>query len=194
MDEPAKKDETNPTGGVTPDIFKGEIAPKEADPSAPTDIVKDLHQAAVLAVAKNDKGVQEKIIEQAKSTVDQNLGAIDQTNQANLQKATYDANAEACQSYGISQSVPVWQIKLKKAAPGEYALLVPKPELKETWIAHLKHRADHTGLPKDAKALECCSKWYDDDMKEYAQEEKDGVRVVWLDDFITKDLILSICE
>ena len=83
---------------------------------------------------------------------------------------------------------------LKKAAPGEYALLVPKPELKETWIAHLKHRADHTGLPKDAKALECCSKWYDDDMKEYAQEEKDGAKVIWLDDFITRDLILSICE
>ena len=83
---------------------------------------------------------------------------------------------------------------LQQVAPKEYALLVPKPELKETWITHLKHRADTTKLPKDAKALDCCSKWYDDDMKEYKLAEQNGIRVIWLDDFISADLINSLSK
>ena len=106
-------DDTEPTTAPakTEDIF---LAPKEHK-SESADIVDKLHDTAVVSLAKNDEETNKRILEQAKSSIDNKLSTIEQDNATALQKSTYNANSEACQSYGIDNEVPVWQIKLMKA-------------------------------------------------------------------------------
>lgn len=77
-------------------------------------IVNEMHKSAIIQTVKNDESIQEKIVENAKNTIDNKLQEIEQNNDTNLQKATYNANEEACKSYGINNKVPLWQIKLMK--------------------------------------------------------------------------------
>ena len=77
-------------------------------------IVNKIHDAAVVGIVKTDEGIQKKFTDQAKKTVEGELNVIDQKTKKRQQEASYDANAEACNNYGIDKDVPLWQIKLMK--------------------------------------------------------------------------------
>lgn len=87
-------------------------AVKDDDPQA---IIEEIHKAAILHQVRNDEETNQKFIEQAKKTVANELDTIDQDNISRRQKATYNANAEACKCYGIEDAVPLWQIRLMRA-------------------------------------------------------------------------------
>lgn len=81
----------------------------------PDKIIADIHKAAIINQVQTDEATNKKFIEQAKKTVDNELGSINQENIAKRQKATYNANLEACRCYGVEAAVPLWQIYLMRA-------------------------------------------------------------------------------
>lgn len=78
------------------------------------EVLTNVHNAAIVAEVKGSDETKDKIMEQAKRTIDQSIQEIDNKNTQKVQKAVYDANREACESYGIESSVPIWQVKLMK--------------------------------------------------------------------------------
>lgn len=105
---PAAQPETAPTG-----VFD---KPKTEQPSeTPQQIIKDLHNAAIVHQVREDEETKERFLEQAKKSVENELESLNQENITHLQKTTYDANADACKNYGVEESVPIWEIRLMRA-------------------------------------------------------------------------------
>jgi hypothetical protein len=75
--------------------------------------------------------------------------------------------------------------------PDDFAIIVPKAELKNEWIEHLKHRYNHTPTSKNLNALQLVEKFYDLDIKAEQQLEAKGVKTIWINTFISKDFILD---
>ena len=101
-----------------------EEATKKITPEdSPDKIIKAMHNTSVVHVATTDENVQKQFMDQAKKTVANELGAIDQENVDHRQKATYNANADACKNYGIEESVPLWEIKLMRAGSAFWFIL-----------------------------------------------------------------------
>ena len=86
-------------------------------------LIEDIHRNAIISEVSNNKNIQDKIIEQAKKTVDNELNTLDQETIIRRQKITYDANKEACLMYGINEHVPLWQIKLMRVGTGFWFIL-----------------------------------------------------------------------
>ena len=82
------------------------------------ELVENLHKTAIMYQVKTNEDINKKFIDQAGKTIDNKLKSIEQENINELQKKTYDANAEACQNYGIDKSVPLWQIRFMKIGSG----------------------------------------------------------------------------
>lgn len=78
------------------------------------DIVGVLHKTAIISEVKNDEGIRQQIVDQAHKTINQNILKIDSDNTTRVQQAIYDVNKEACNCYGIEQSVPTWEVKLMR--------------------------------------------------------------------------------
>lgn len=81
-------------------------------------IVGSFHDAALVGIVKEDEQIQKKFKDQAKKSINTELGTIDQEIKKRYQTATYNANEEACNNYGIDKDVPLWQIKLMKLGSG----------------------------------------------------------------------------
>ena len=105
---PASKPDTTPAG-----VFE---KPKIEQPSeTPQQIIKELHNAAIVHQVREDEETKERFLDQAKKSVANELESLNQENITHLQKTTYDANADACKNYGVEESVPIWEIRLMKA-------------------------------------------------------------------------------
>lgn len=77
-------------------------------------LIGDIHKTAIINEVKNNKTIQDKFIEQAHKSIENELYSINQETIKNMQQKTYDANREACIVYGIDVDVPIWQIRLMK--------------------------------------------------------------------------------
>jgi len=82
------------------------------------EVVGEIHKAAIVKAVLEDEVIRNEIVTQAMKTIGYELKALNQENITRTQKATYDANKEACKNYGIDDSVPTWQIKLMKVGSG----------------------------------------------------------------------------
>lgn len=94
--------------------FKKENPSTEINHDAKTEtrkIVDEVHNQAIIETVKNDKEVQERVLYQAKENIDNTLETLKQETLKEKQQATYDANKEACECFGIEQGVQVWKIK-----------------------------------------------------------------------------------
>lgn len=78
------------------------------------DLIKEIHKQAVVKVIKEDNEVKKNLLEKAKSTVINGFEALEQEKIAKKQEQTYNANEEACKSYGIDKAVPLWQVKMMR--------------------------------------------------------------------------------
>lgn len=87
---------------------------QQAESPSASKIINEIHKAGVIHVAQTDENVKEQFQTQAKKTVQNELDTIEQENLTRRQKATYNANEDACRNYGIESSVPLWEIKLMK--------------------------------------------------------------------------------
>jgi len=102
---------------VPKDIFNKEKKKEEQieeEVSRTTKLVKDLHDAGLIKIVENDDAVQEAILNQAHKSIENELLIIDSKGIKNAQDAVYNANKEACQNYGINNSVSSWQIKMMR--------------------------------------------------------------------------------
>lgn len=88
------------------------------DPSKPEQLVHDMHEAAMVEQVKNDETIQKKILDQATKTIDHEIKKIESRGESEVQQAVYDANKEACFNYGVSESVPQWQVRLMRIGSG----------------------------------------------------------------------------
>ena len=86
-------------------------------------LIQSIHKTAIISEVNDNKEIQSKFLEQARKTVDNELNSLDQENKTRRQKATYDANKEACKLYGIDEHVPLWQIKLMKIGSGFWFII-----------------------------------------------------------------------
>ena len=77
-------------------------------------LIGDIHRSAILSEVKNNEQLQDKFVKQAQKSIDNELYSINQENTTRKQMVTYDANHEACKMYGISNHVPLWQIRLMR--------------------------------------------------------------------------------
>lgn len=78
------------------------------------EIVDNLHKQAIVDVVKNDVQVQEALMGNAKNSIINEFESKEQETIDKRQKATYNANEEACKNYGIDKAVPLWQIRMMK--------------------------------------------------------------------------------
>lgn len=78
------------------------------------ELIQNIHKSAIINEVNVNKKIQDKFIEQAQRTVDNELNTIEQENITRRQKTSYDANKEACKMYGVDEHVPLWQINLMK--------------------------------------------------------------------------------
>lgn len=97
--------------------------PEKKEEKSTVAMIKEIHDAAVMAQVQHDEETKNKFMEQAKNSVDNALETINQENIDRRQKTTYDANKEACNNYGVEQSVPLWQIKLMKIGSGVWFVI-----------------------------------------------------------------------
>ena len=77
-----------------------------------------IHPKALSFVRNAQRDIQKKFTDQAKKSVNAELGTIDQEIKQRQKVATYNANEEACKNYGIDKHVPLWQIRLMKVGSG----------------------------------------------------------------------------
>lgn len=106
-------------------LINNDIDDKNELPSinATEKLIEDIHRNAIITEVSNNKNIQDKFIEQAKKTVDNELNTLDQETIIRRQKTTYDANKEACLMYGVNDHVPLWQIKLMRLGTGFWFIL-----------------------------------------------------------------------
>lgn len=106
IEELLKKEKDNPVSSAVNPVMDRNIQA--------SDIVDILHKEAIVTTVSNDEEVKEKIINQGKKSIDSQLKTLHYENVAKEQKATYDANVEACKAFGIDSQVPTWQINMMK--------------------------------------------------------------------------------
>lgn len=78
----------------------------------PKKLIEDIHNTQVVKQVMEDQSTNELLKKQADKTIKTTLNKLEQEQNKDLQKAAYDANAEACTNFGISKDVPLWQIKM----------------------------------------------------------------------------------
>ena len=120
LDEEKKKEikEAMKKIEIPEDVFKKKEEEEVAvnkEVSRTTKLVKDLHDAGLIEIVKNDEAVQEVILKQAHKSIENELIKIDSKGIKEAQDAVYDVNKEACENYGIDKSVPGWQVKMMRA-------------------------------------------------------------------------------
>lgn len=87
---------------------------KEEDVNKTKEIINKVHEQATIDIVKNDKEVQQQILDKAKRSIDTELDTLDQVEKERNQKATYNANKEACEIFGIDKDVATWKVKLMR--------------------------------------------------------------------------------
>lgn len=93
---------------------KQEVAVVNNSATEAAKLIGDAHKQAIVATIQNKEEVQERVLNQAEKSIDNELKSLEQENIQRLQKTTYDANKEACSNYGINNDVPLWQINLMR--------------------------------------------------------------------------------
>ena len=88
-----------------------------------SEVIEKLQQEALLHAVKTDKATQEKLLDNAKKSAENEFYAMEQKSIAKKQEATYNANEEACKNYGIDKAVALWQIKLMKIGSAIWFIL-----------------------------------------------------------------------
>ena len=88
-----------------------------------SEVIEKLQQEALLHAVKTDKATQEKLLDNAKKSAENEFYAMEQKTIAKKQEATYNANEEACRNYGIDKAVALWQIKLMKIGSAIWFIL-----------------------------------------------------------------------
>ena len=88
-----------------------------------SEVIEKLQQEALLHAVKTDKATQEKLLDNAKKSAENEFYAMEQKSIAKKQEATYNANEEACRNYGIDKAVALWQIKLMKIGSAIWFIL-----------------------------------------------------------------------
>lgn len=115
------KDKENQIQAMIDDVefitTPSKVEKKEDKPDA-HEIIRDLHNTAIIAQVQNDEETKQKFLDQAKDSVENELETLKQENINSRQQATYNANEEACKNYGVDKSVPLWQIRLMKFGSG----------------------------------------------------------------------------
>ena len=96
-----------------PQEKKQEVNQTKAKPAA-SELVETMHTEAMIGVVIKEEEVREKVIDQARKSIDTELKTIKQKGIAREQDATYNANEEACKNYGIDKSVETWKITMMK--------------------------------------------------------------------------------
>lgn len=86
----------------------------EESPNKTKEIINKVHEQATIDIVKNDKDVQQQILDKAKRSIDTELDTLDQVEKERNQKATYNANKEACEIFGIDKDVATWKVKLMR--------------------------------------------------------------------------------
>ena len=87
---------------------------KKEETNKTKEIITKVHEQATIDIVKNDKEVQQKILDKAHTSIDRELDTLDQVEKERNQKATYDANREACEIFGIDKDVATWKVKLMR--------------------------------------------------------------------------------
>lgn len=77
-------------------------------------LISELHKQAIATVVSNDSETKKHLLDKAKKSVKNEFEALEQESLNRKQQNTYNANEEACKNYGISKSVPLWQIQMMK--------------------------------------------------------------------------------
>lgn len=103
---------------VPENIFKQpiEAATKEKkdDDDRSAAIVAELLDKGILASVLNNKDIQDNILSQADDALKKNLNILNKKLAKKNQDAEFDFAKEACENFGVPDSVPVWQIRMMK--------------------------------------------------------------------------------
>lgn len=105
------------------DFFNKPEAPVADKRSDASELIGDIHKAAIVSEIQTNEVIKGKFVQQAQKTVDNELESINQENIERRQKTTYDANREACRNYGVDEAVPLWQIKLMRFGSGVWFVI-----------------------------------------------------------------------
>lgn len=113
--ERGQEQETNEVEKVQKINYLETAEPLPSKKADTDELIKEIHKQAVVKVITEDNEVKKNLLEKAKSTVINEFEALEQEKITKKQEHTYNANEEACKSYGIDKAVPLWQVKLMRA-------------------------------------------------------------------------------
>lgn len=99
------------------------FAPKVSEEQDHKKLLTKLQSQAMATVVQSDEETKKELLDTAKESVKNEFQAMKQTSIASKQKATYDANSEACRNYGIDKAVPLWQIKMMRVGSAFWFVL-----------------------------------------------------------------------
>ncbi|OHE41463.1 MAG: hypothetical protein A2Y16_05335 [Tenericutes bacterium GWF2_57_13] len=96
--------------------LQNEPAPVHVEPpkDLPKEMVGEVHIKGMEAIIRDDQGTQAAILKQSKNSIENQIEQLKQKSAKQTQDVVYDANQEACQNFGIAESVPRWQIWLMR--------------------------------------------------------------------------------
>jgi hypothetical protein len=101
---------------VPEDVFEEKINPDDFTKPDIEDraaiIVKELHDKAMLKKVMENPEIKERIFSVAENTIDNEIGIIGNTSKKRHQDSSYRLNQEACENYGVDESVPNWQQRM----------------------------------------------------------------------------------